>query len=41
MRFHDVLHVWTAVEIGSFAYHVGLDEVYCLSCGPMSFDVEI
>jgi|Cyp2metagenome_2_1107375.scaffolds.fasta_scaffold953180_1 hypothetical protein len=42
--FHDVPQVWTngtAVEIGSLAVHVGLHEVYRMSCGHMSFDVEI
>ena len=36
MSFHDVLRVWThgtTLEIGSLAVHVGLHEVYRLSCG--------
>ena len=43
MSFHDVLGVWThgtTLEIGSLAVHVGLHEVYRLSCGHMSFDLE-
>ena len=44
MSFHDVLRVWThgtTLEIGSLAVHVGLHEVYRLSCGHMSFDLEM